>query len=240
MKKLFLFSSLAFLITGCVSSKTEKEFNDKRSEVVIILDESKLVEKKTAINILIAEYINSAPKDSTLLNIFNPYLLYYLDDLGYKKIVIKNERFNGDLYSGKELVYSVSVGSLQFKEFKHKETVSDGKPADDKTIKMRGIEVNPSALVVEGIDNAIGNKDALHVKANALREESQQGQFKQTYGVKDMVNGSTSGSTKYIYQVQQLQDGVFQNLCVEGAFKLSREIDYALKRIYQKQKKRKK
>lgn len=230
---------LSTIFTACISSKTEKEFNQKRPDVVVIIDQASFVEKKTALNILIPEYINTAPKDSLLLSIFNGYLLYYLDDLGYKKLVIRNQNFIADPFKNEALIYSVHVNDLPFKEFKHKETATDG--TNNKVVKMRGIEVNPSAAILFGADAvAPGNKDALTAKANSLREETQEGQFKQTYGVKDMVNGNNSGSVKYVYNVQHLEDGVFQNLCVDGAMQLAREIDFTLKRLYQKEQKKKK
>lgn len=233
------FIILALLMLGCVSSRTEKEFNEKKPDVVLIIGQAGAVEKKTAINVLVPEYINSAPKDSLLLAIFNSYLLYYLDDMGYKKLVIRNQNFYPDPFKGTEQIFSVQHNALPFKEFKHKETATDG--ANSKTVKMRGIEVNPSALIAFGTDIPdAANKEALTAKANALKEETQEGQFKQTVGIKDMVNGNNQGSVKYVYNVQHLEDGVFQNLCIESAASLAKEIDFTLKRIYQKRQKTKK
>jgi len=226
-----------FLLASCVSSKTEKEFNEKRASVVLVVNEAKHVEKKTTLNILIPEYINHAPPDTTLLTIFNSYLLYYLDTLGYKKLIIKNASFNGDLFKNEKLIYSVDVKDLPFKEYKHKEEV--GNVGETKTIKMRGIEVNPEADLAIGITNLSADKDAIKAMANAYRDETQEGQFKKTYGVKDIVQDNKNGSIKYVYNVRQLEDGVFQNLCVDAAWKLATEIDYAVKRLYQRQKKQK-
>lgn len=229
---------LGILMSACVSSKIEKEFNQKKGDVVLIISGAKAVEKKAAVNVLVPEYINNAPADTALLNIFNPYLLYYLDKLGYKKLVIKNEFFRADAFGNEQMIYSVTAGPLSFKEYKHKENVSNG--ADSKTVKMHGVEINPSAETASGISDVPVKDETIHVKANAYKNETQEGEFKQTYGVKDMIEGNKGGSVKYIHQVQQLPDGVFQNLCVEGAWQLASEIDYALKRLYSKDKKKNK
>jgi hypothetical protein len=235
----FLFILPFLVLLSCVSSRTEKEFNEKRPDVVLIIGQANAVEKKTAINVLVPEYINASPKDSLLLAIFNSYLLYYLDDLGYKKLVIRNQNFYPDPFKTTEQIFSIQTNTLAFKEFKHKETATDG--TNSKVVKMRGIEVNPSTLIAFGTDVPNpADKQAMTAKANALKEETQEGQFKQTVGIKDMVNGNNQGSVKYVYNVQHLEDGVFQNLCIESAASLAREIDFTLKRIYQKRQKAKK
>jgi hypothetical protein len=230
-----LFVASAFILSSCLSEKTITEFEAKKPEVLIVFSPAQQVEKKTGFTILFPEYMNNAPPDTQLLKIFNQYLMYQLDELGYKALIVKDASYSKELIKNSPLAWDICLQVLKLNEFKKREEVSDGKTS--KTVKMRGLEVSASASV-RYIPDTIGTKGMECIASgSASREESQEGQFKQTVGIKDLVKGNNSGSTKYLYNINHLEDGVFQNLLIDAAARMASDIDLSIKKIYKRKRK---
>ncbi len=233
MKNVVIVLIILMGLTGCVSSKIEKEFEAKKPALVLVMDVSETVEKKKAITILFEKYINTAPADTVLLPLFNQYLMYSLFNLGYTSIAVKDKDFDPSALSGVKLVYTLNARNLVFKEYKIRENVSDG--TNSKTVKLRGLELSTAVQIKAGLRDTISTTDDVIARAEANKEESQEGQFEKNYGVIDLIKENKDGSIKYLYKVQKMDDGVFQNLCIKVATDLAKQIDYKIKLLYQRE-----
>ena len=235
--------SLSVLIfsSSCLTQKTELEFNKRKSEVMLRIKPAKRIEKVKGINVIFTEYLQKSPTDSVLLNVFNTYLQYQLDRYGYSAQVLFDPAADQSFLSKNDLSYSVDLSELKIKEFKKRDTEKDEASGTVKTVKLRGLEVSSEALVLS-IGKFFPNETEKPStpKGRASKEETQEGEFQHTKGVKDLILGDKDGSVKYKYEIKNLEDGVFENLCLNAASDLAREIDYSLKRLYAEQKRKEK
>ena len=241
IKPSLLFFLLFLILSSCLTQKTELEFQQKKPSVMLLIKPSKRVEKTKGINLLFTEYLQQSPADSILLHVFNTYLQYQLDRYGYSAQVVYSKDADQSFLEKNELSYSIELGELKVKEFKRRDTEKDEASGAVKTVKLRGLEISSGADI-----RAIGNffpslqEKPFTAKGSSSREETQEGEFKHSKGLKDLVLGDKDGSVKYKYEIKNLEDGVFENLCLESASKLAGDIDFAIKRIYSSQKRKEK
>ena len=237
----FLIILNQLLFTSCLTQKIELEFQQKKATVLLLIKPTKFVEKTKGINLLFTEYLQKAPADTVLLNIFTTYLQYQLDRYGYGSQTLYKTGDDISSLEKNQLSYSINLNELKIKEFKRRDTEKDEASGTIKTVKLRGIEISSQAeLKAIGEFFPTREEKPSSAKAQSSKEESQEGEFMHTYGIKDWVLGDKDGSIKYKYEIKNLEDGVFQNLCLETAEKLAREIDFKLKQLYAIQKRKEK
>ncbi len=225
------------LFNSCGVIKYTAEFNRAKSnnDIVIVYNEITTVEKAKAINVLFSKYLDSAPEDNELKQLINQYIKYNLDARGFKNIVLKQD-FKITQQTN-ELTYELVFDKLLIREFKASETATDSESGTSDKVKLKGIETKVSGdvfllkdkLPIEGISKKI--------KASEREVESHTGEFKNTKNLKEHILKESS-SIKYLADVNDLEDGLFQNQCISVAEKISEEINKNLVLAYIKYKRK--
>jgi PBP1b-binding outer membrane lipoprotein LpoB len=225
------------LFNSCGVIKYTAEFNSAKSnnDIVLVYNEIKSVEKAKAINVLLSKYLDSAPEDKELKQLINQHIKYNLDLRGFKNIVLKQD-FKLTQQTN-EITYELVFDKLLLREFKASEAVRDSESGTSDKVKLKGIETKVSGdvfllknkLPIEGMSKK--------VKDSERETESHTGEFKNTKNLKEHILQESS-SMKYLADVNDLEDGLFQNQCISVAEKIAEEINKNLVLAYIKYKRK--
>ena len=235
MKKIFFTAFIFMLFSSCNSLKFRKEFHlaKTNNEIVLVFNEINSVEKKKAINVLVSKYLNDAPNDQELTKLITQHIKYYLDVKGFKTIVSKQAFISGQ--QSKELNYEVAFEQLLLREYKKSEYVTDQESGTSDKVKLKGIETEISGSI-SLLKNKLPIEGTLKkIKASERKTENHSGEFIHTKNLKEYVLNE-SGSVKYLSEINDLEGGVFQDLCITVAEKISEEINSTTLKIFLKHK----
>lgn len=226
-----------FMLNACGVVKLTAEFNNSKSnnDIVLVYNEINSVKKAKALNVLFSKYLDSAPKDEILTKLINDYIKYNLDIRGYNTIILKQDFKSSEQTN--ELIFELVFDELLLREFKDSEYVTDGKSGTSDKVKLKGIETEVSGNILI-LENKLAIEDlSKKFKASERQVESHSGEFKDTKNLKEIVLKESS-SIKYLSEVNDLEDGLFQNQCISVAEKIAEEINASLVQLYIKYKRK--
>lgn len=232
MKHIIILIFLA-LLTSCVSTKVTDEFNTKKeSKILLVIDKATEVEKKKEIGLLFTRYLDAVPSDEILLRTVNEYVPYELYEMGYKNVIYKEDlEKNKDNLVQFDFIAEIKLKDFQVKEYKFKEQVSDSASGKTDAVKLHGVKTKLEASVFS-ISSKSGDNYAKNASASRSDDETQEGDFKNTVGVKDLINKNYDGSIKYKHTVTPLANGLFENQCTSVSYSLAKDISNKLMLVY--------
>ena len=225
------------MLNACDVVKLTKEYNTAKSnnDIILVYNEINSVEKAKAINVLFSKYLDSAPDDDILIKLINNYIKYNLDAKGYRTIISKQD-FKS-LEQSDKLAYELVFDQLLLREFKNSEYITDSVSGTSDKVKLKGIETELSGNVFV-LENKLAINDlSKKFKASEREVEGHSGEFKDTKNLKEIILKENS-SIKYLSEVNDLEDGLFQNQCISVAEKIAEEINASLVQLYIKHKRK--
>lgn len=225
------------MLNACDVVKLTKEYNTAKSnnDIILVYNEINSVEKAKAINVLFSKYLDSAPDDDILIKLINNYIKYNLDAKGYRTIISKQD-FKS-LEQSDKLAYELVFDQLLLREFKNSEYITDSVSGTSDKVKLKGIETELSGNVFV-LENKLAINDlSKKFKASEREVEGHSGEFKDTKNLKEIILKENS-SIKYLSEVNDLEDGLFQNQCISVAEKIAEEINASLVQLYIKYKRK--
>lgn len=240
-QKIIILLSATIMLYSCVSTKILDEFNSKKeSKILLVIDKVDQVEKKKEFGLLLTRYIDSAPDDATLIRTVNEYVPYELYNLGFKNVIYKEDlAINKDKLSQFDFIAEIKLKDFQVKEYKFKEQVSDSASGKTDAVKLHGVKTKLEASIIS-LTSKSGDTYEKKVNASKSDEESQEGEFRNTIGVKDLINKNYDGSIKYKHTITPIANGMFENQCTSVSYSLAKDISDKLVLIYQNELKDKK
>ena len=224
---------LLLTISSCVSTKVTDEFNSKKeNKILLVIDKASEVEKKKEIGLLFTRYLDAVPSDEILLRTVNEYVPYELYNLGYKNVIYKEDlEKTKDNLAQFDFIAEIKLKDFQVKEYKFKEQVSDSASGKTDAVKLHGVKTKLEASLFS-LSSKSGDNYGKNASASTSDDESQEGCFKNTVGVKDLINKNYDGSIKYKHTVTPLANGLFENQCTSVSYKLAKDISDKLLLVY--------